>query len=106
MTMTLSERLMRWVRKLFRGSAKMLTCQEQVELLADYLDGTLQPETASALERHLEDCPSCLNFIKTYKATNVWVREIASEEMPEELKTRLASFLKAKILQEKAGGAH
>lgn len=104
--MTLWERLMRWTWKPFRGSAKMLTCQEQVELLADYLDGTLHPETASALERHLEDCPSCLNFITTYKATNAWVREITCEEMPEELKTRLASFLKAKILQEKAGGAH
>lgn len=97
---------MRWMWKPFRGRAKMLTCQEQVELLADYLDGALLPETASALERHLEDCPSCLAFINTYKATNAWVREIASEEMPEELKTRLASFLKAKIFEEKAGGAH
>ena len=104
--MTLWERLTRWARKPFRGSAKMLTCQEQVELLADYLDGTLHPETASALEQHLEGCPECFNFIKTYKATNAWVREIACEEMPEELKTRLASFLKAKIRQENIGGDH
>lgn len=104
--MTLWERVMRWTWKPFRGSAKMLTCQEQVELLADYLDGILQPETARALERHLEDCPSCLNFITTYKATNAWVREITYEAMPEELQTRLASFLKAKILQEKAGEDH
>jgi len=104
--MTLSERVMRWVRKLFRGNAKMLTCQEQVELLADYLDGILHHETASALERHMEGCPECLTFMKTYKATSAWVREIACEEMPEELKTRLASFLKAKILQEHPGGNH
>lgn len=104
--MTLWERVMRWTWKPFRGRATMLTCQEQVDLLADYLEGTLRPETARALERHLEDCPSCLNFITTYKATNAWVRELTHEEMPEELKTRLASFLKATILQEKAGGAH
>lgn len=104
--MTLSERVMRWVRKLFRGNAKMLTCQEQVELLADYLDGTLQPETASALERHLEDCVACVNFTKTYKATKTWVRDLTYEEMPEDLKTRLASFLKVKILQEQPGGDH
>ncbi len=104
--MTFWERLARWVWKPDRGSAEMLTCQEQVDLLADYLDGTLHPEIATALERHLEDCPDCLNFIETYKATNVWVREITYEAMPEELTTRLASFLKAKILQERVGGDH
>jgi len=104
--MTFWERMMRWVWKPFRGRAKRLTCREQVDLLADYLDGTLHPETARALERHLEDCPSCLAFINTYRATNAWVRELTYEEMPEELKTRLATFLKVKILQKRAGGAH
>lgn len=84
----------------------MLTCQEQVELLADYLEGTLHPETARALEQHLEGCPECLNFIKTYQATNTWVREITCEEMPEELTIRLTSFLKAKIRQENIGEQH
>ncbi|MBI2882490.1 MAG: zf-HC2 domain-containing protein [Candidatus Methylomirabilis oxyfera] len=96
----------RWARKPFRARATMLTCQEQVELLADYLDGILDPETASALERHLEDCPACLNFITTYKATSAWVREITYEEMPEELKERLTSFLRAKIRKQRAGGDH
>jgi hypothetical protein len=51
----------------------------------------------------LEGCASCLNFIKTYKATTTWVKDITYEDMPEELKERLASFLKAKIRQEKSG---
>jgi anti-sigma factor RsiW len=79
----------------------MLTCEELVGLLADYLDGSLDPETARALERHLEGCVSCLNFLKTYKTTTAWVGEVTYEEMPEELKDRLASFLRAKIRQEK-----
>jgi hypothetical protein len=66
-------------------------------------DGTLHPETARALEQHLEGCPECLNFNKTYKATNTRVREITYEEMPEELNTRLASFLKAKLRRENVG---
>lgn len=102
--MTFWERFTRWARKPFRGRPRMLTCQELVDLLVDYLDGALDPETTRALEQHLEGCTTCLNFIKTYKATSAWVREIAYEEMPEELKGRLASFLKAKIRQEKAGG--
>ena len=102
--MSFWERFARWVRRPFRGRPSMMTCREQVELLADYLDGALDPGVAGALEQHLGGCPSCLNFIKTYKATTVLVREIACEEMPEELMNRLTSFLKAKIHQEKAGG--
>ena len=102
--MTFWERFARWARTPFRGRQRMMTCQEQVDLLADYLDGALNPEVAKALEQHLDGCPSCLNFIKTYKATSVLVREVTCEEMPDELKDRLASFLKAKIRQEKAGG--
>jgi len=56
------------------------------------------------LEQHLEGCTSCLNFIKTYKATTALVRDVSCEEMPEELKSRLASFLKRKIRREKAEG--
>ncbi|MBZ0170665.1 hypothetical protein MELA_01396 [Candidatus Methylomirabilis lanthanidiphila] len=104
--MTFLKAFMRRVQRLFRGGPAMLTCQEQVDLLADYLDGTLHPETARALEQHLEGCPECLNFVTTYKATNAWVREITYEEMPEELQTRLANFLKAKIREENRGGSH
>lgn len=94
---------MRWVRRL-QGRGRMMTCQEQVELLADYLEGALTPETAKALERHLDGCVSCLNFITTYKAASAWAREVTYEEMPEELKARLASFLIAKIREEKSRG--
>ncbi|NJD68324.1 MAG: hypothetical protein C3F12_08450 [Candidatus Methylomirabilota bacterium] len=106
MTMSFWERLTRWTGKPFWGRAGMLTCQQQVELLADYLDGTLPPETSRALERHLEDCPDCHNFIKTYQATTAWVRTLPYEAMPEELTTRLTSFLKTQIRQERAGGDH
>lgn len=102
--MTFWESFARWVRWPFRRRRSVMTCREQVELLADYLDGALDPKVAGALEQHLDGCPSCLNFIKTYKATTALVREIACEEMPEELMNRLTSFLKAKIRQEKAGG--
>ena len=81
----------------------MLTCQEVVNLLVEYLDGTLDVQTAKALEGHLEGCVACHNFIKTYKATAAWVKEITYEEIPDEFKDRLASFLKTKIRQEKSG---
>ena len=102
--MSLWERFARWARTLFRGRLKMMTCREQVELLAEYLDGVLDPEVARALEQHLDGCVSCSNFIKTYRATRTWIKEVTYEEMPEELKGRLASFLKEKIREEKSSG--
>ena len=102
--MSVWEHFARWARMLFPGGAKMMTCQEQVELLTDYLDGTLDPPTSRALEEHLDGCVSCANFMKTYQTTRAWIGEVTYEEMPEELKGRLASFLKGKIREEKAGG--
>ncbi len=101
--MNFRERLKRWLGMPFGARPRMMTCRELVDLLTDYLEGALDPETARALERHLEGCDSCHNFIKTYKATTAWVGQVTYEEMPDELKDRLASFLKAKIRQEKAG---
>lgn len=101
--MTLWERLSRWARKPVPSGPMGMTCREQVELLVDYLDGTLDPRVAKALEAHLADCRPCLNFLKTYKTTSAWVRELSWEEMPDELKVRLSSFLKVKLRQEKGG---
>ena len=102
--MNLRERLKQWVRFPLGGKPRMMTCEELVGLLADYLDGSLDHETARELERHLDGCASCLNFIKTYKTTTAWVKEITYEEIPDEFKDRLANFLKTKIRQEKSGG--
>lgn len=101
--MNFRERLKHWALMAFGARPRMMTCQELVDLLADYIEGVLDSETARDLERHLEGCVSCHNFLKTYKATGAWIREVTYEEMPEELKDRLASFLNAKIRQEKAG---
>jgi hypothetical protein len=35
-------------------------CKECVDLLGEYIEGTLQPEQAKALEDHLSLCPPCI----------------------------------------------
>lgn len=70
----------------------MVTCQEMIETLADYLDGTMPLEDRMALDRHLRACPSCEAFLKTYAATIRLTRTLACDEIPEELKARLATF--------------
>lgn len=74
-------------------------CQECVELLVDYLEGDLPPERARALDIHLEICPPCVAFVRTYKGTVDVARKLLVEEIPPELTQRLLDFLR----HEKAG---
>jgi anti-sigma factor (TIGR02949 family) len=71
-----------------------LRCREIIDLLADYLDGSLPSETAKNLEAHLEGCPPCIAFVNTYRGTVNVVRRLSAAEIPPELRDRLISFLR------------
>ena len=75
----------------------MRSCKELVDLMADYLEGQLDPDVARDLDQHLADCPPCLNFLKTYRATTHLIREVACEEIPPELGERLERFLRERL---------
>ena len=68
-------------------------CKECVELLGEYIEGTLPPDRAKALEEHLSECPPCITFVRTYKATRGLCRKALSREMPSELVHSLSTFL-------------
>lgn len=72
----------------------MMYCQDCVDLLADYLEGSLTEEQKSALEEHLSYCPPCVTFVRTYKATTRVARKHLALTMPEEVGNRLHAFLK------------
>ncbi len=76
----------------------MICCKECLDLLCDYLEGTLDPEIAAQLEEHFEDCPPCISFLKTYKSTSKLCRQTMSqEEIPDFVKSRLKDFLNKNI---------
>lgn len=68
-------------------------CKDCVDLLGDYVDGSLPADRAKALEEHLSLCPPCITFVRTYKATRRLCRHALEREMPEELVNSLSSFL-------------
>jgi anti-sigma factor RsiW len=41
-----------------------LACTEEVELLTEYLEGALPDAEAQRLERHLETCPGCTEYLE------------------------------------------
>ncbi len=45
-----------------------LACVDVVELVTDYIEGALAPEQARRLERHLETCPDCTEYLHQMRA--------------------------------------
>ena len=69
-------------------------CQEAYKLLFDYLEGALPRATADAVAAHLNVCPACQEFTRSYEKTPQVVRQVLTPEVPEEVTTKLLEFLK------------
>ncbi len=74
--------------------ASELECRECIDLLADYVDGTLARAKAELLEWHLDGCAPCIAFVNTYKGTVDAARRLRETTLPPELRQKLVAFLK------------
>jgi RNA polymerase sigma-70 factor (ECF subfamily) len=45
------------------------SCQEVFALLSEYLDLELPPGECAQIERHLADCPPCIEFLESLRRT-------------------------------------
>ncbi|HMN94840.1 MAG TPA: zf-HC2 domain-containing protein [Phycisphaerales bacterium] len=46
-----------------------MTCQELIDFLAEYIDGSLDDAVRGAFESHLTRCADCRAFLGSYRAT-------------------------------------
>jgi anti-sigma factor RsiW len=46
-----------------------IACNELVELLTEYLEGTLPPDEVAAVEEHLRGCEACQTYLDQLRAT-------------------------------------
>ena len=46
-----------------------LVCQQVVELVSDYIEGTLSRSDRRRFEAHLRKCPNCSNYLAQMRAT-------------------------------------
>jgi len=72
-------------------------CSKFLELLSDYIDGEMSPESRARLEQHMVDCPPCDEFLKEFRNSVKLTRQIRCEQIPLEMKQRLHAFLAGKI---------
>jgi anti-sigma factor RsiW len=77
-----------------------ITCEQVTALLIDYVAGDLDPATSLVLEQHVQNCPDCIAFLRTYRESIRLSRTLRYEDIPAELQDRLHAFLRQKITGE------
>jgi anti-sigma factor RsiW len=55
--------------KLLTLRRKDLVCQEAIELLTEYLEGTLPRRQRRRLRTHLDACPNCSAYLEQIRVT-------------------------------------
>jgi len=80
-----------------------MNCKELVYLLGDYIDGTMDESLRRELDVHIAMCDSCMNFLATYNKTRIACRQVKLEEIPEEFRARLKSFVMRKAEERHRG---
>ena len=70
-------------------SADHISCQEVVELVTEYLDGSLSPEDATLFEQHLNFCEGCVLYVDQLRMTVDALGELREEDLSAEAKDGL-----------------
>ena len=83
----------------------MLTCKDFLHELSDYLDGTVDPELRSKLEKHINECPNCWVICDTSNKTIQVYRGMEPQAIPQEIHDRLMNAVQKKI-SHNCGGEH
>jgi|tagenome__1003787_1003787.scaffolds.fasta_scaffold20793047_3 predicted anti-sigma-YlaC factor YlaD len=77
-----------------------IICREFVELVTEYLEGTLGAETTDLVEQHLVMCDWCRDYLGQFEATVEAVHEIDHEPPPKEMLERLLTTFRAQAWEE------
>ena len=60
---------------------RMLTCQEMVELVTDYLEDRMDGEARARFEEHIAECDACTLYIEQMRMTIVALGHIPAESI-------------------------
>ena len=66
-----------------------VTCQEVVELVTGYLEGSLSPEEAALFEQHVNFCDGCEWYLDQMRTTIATVGRIEETDVPPAIRDRL-----------------
>ena len=75
------------------GAEREMACRELVEVVTDYLEGRLPELDRRRFEKHLSECPYCVEYVEQMRATIGALGEIRPESIaPETREDLLEAF--------------
>jgi anti-sigma factor RsiW len=66
-----------------------LECRELVELVTEYLEGTLPPEERTRFELHLAICRGCAAYVRQLRGTVAAAGRLSEDSLPGVMRERL-----------------
>jgi anti-sigma factor RsiW len=66
-----------------------MDCNELVELVTSYLDGSLDPDTRTRFDVHLLECDGCENYLQQFRATVDTLGKVSGETFDPAFRDRL-----------------
>ena len=69
----------------------LISCQEVVEAVTDYLEGRMSPEDVAIFEAHLDLCDGCRWYVEQTRITIATIGRIDEADVPDELRHTLMS---------------
>jgi anti-sigma factor RsiW len=69
-----------------------IVCQQAVELVTDYLEGSLSRRDRRRFEAHVKACPNCANYLEQIKVTIALTGAIGVDDLTAEAKEDLTEL--------------
>ena len=66
-----------------------IVCQQAVELVTDYIEGSMSRADRRRFEAHLSSCPNCTAYLNQMRSTIQLTGQLRSEELPSEVREEL-----------------
>jgi anti-sigma factor RsiW len=76
----------------FRSRSPELVCQEVVELVTDYLEGSLSAADRRRFEVHLAGCPHCTEYLAQIRETIRLAGRVEPEDLTPAMRTDLTDL--------------
>ena len=71
------------------SSGSDLTCRELVDLVSDYLEGTLAAEARWRFEQHLRECAGCDAYLDQLRKLVAGMRRLSEDDLSSDVRERL-----------------
>ena len=71
---------------------RAIVCREAVELVTDYLEGTLSRRDRARFEAHLAECPHCTEYLAEMRRTLDVLGRIEPESLAPEVREELVAL--------------